>query len=74
MKKTLSYMGIFVLYSLHQDFWFWNNGTLIFGVFPVGLLYHVGFCVAASLLLLSLIRNAWPAHLQVREEDEDSKE
>ncbi|MEE8257150.1 MAG: DUF3311 domain-containing protein [Acidobacteriota bacterium] len=74
MKKALSYVGLIVLYFLHQDFWFWNNGTLVFGVLPVGLLYHLGFCVAASLLLLSLIRNAWPDHLQVREEGEDSKE
>ena len=74
MKKTLSYVGLIVLYFLHQDFWFWNDGTLVFGVLPVGLLYHLCFCVAASLILLSLIRNAWPDHLQVREEGEDSKE
>ena len=74
MKKSLSYAALIALYFLHQDLWFWNNGTLVFGVLPVGLLYHVGFCVAASLILLSLIRNAWPGHLQVGKDGEDGKE
>ncbi len=40
MKKTAVYLGILVLGLLHQDFWFWDDPTLIFGFLPVGLAYH----------------------------------
>ena len=35
---------------------------------PIGLTYQVLFCVAASILMASLVRLAWPAHLEVEAE------
>ena len=73
MKKNLTYVAAVVLYFLHQDLWFWNNGILVFGVIPIGLLYHFLYCLVASLLLVFLIRNAWPAQLKVDARDKHSE-
>lgn len=43
-----------------QNFWMWPNSRLLGGL-PVNLLYHVGLCVAASLLLALVFRRGWPA-------------
>jgi hypothetical protein len=57
-----------VLYLLHNDLWLWNDATLIAGL-PVGLVYHIGFCFAASLTLYLLVTRAWPTHLEVLDAD-----
>ena len=57
------------LYALHQDFWFWRTpDPLAFGFLPSGLWYHGLYCVAAALLMWTLTRTAWPAHLEDGEE------
>ena len=61
LRRAL-YLVLIALYLLHNDLWFWNNPRLLAGI-PVGLVYHMGFCVAASLLMLALVRQAWPRHL-----------
>lgn len=62
--QRLLYLAIVVMYLLHQDFWFWDDATLVFGVVPVGFLYHIVYCFAASALLFALTRLAWPSHLE----------
>ena len=47
------------LFVLHQDVWFWRDVRLVFGL-PVGLAYHVAFCVAASVVLALAVRWSWP--------------
>jgi len=68
MKKAFPtwtlYAGLVALYLLHNDIWYWNDPSLVLGL-PIGLLYHFGFCIAASLLLLLLVTYAWPRHLEV---------
>ena len=68
MKRTLLVIAVIIVYVLHQDFWFWRT-TLIFGVvpfgfIPIGLFYHAGFAVLASLLMWLLVTHAWPSHLE----------
>jgi len=70
-KWTL-YAGLVVLYLLHNDLWYWNDATLVFGL-PIGLLYHFGFCIAASLLLFLLVTYAWPKHLEVDTPEETTR-
>ena len=36
------------LVVLHQDVWFWDDGKLVFGFFPITLLYHAGISFAAG--------------------------
>ncbi|MDZ7343179.1 MAG: hypothetical protein ONA90_01560 [candidate division KSB1 bacterium] len=75
MKKPLPkwplYLGLFVLYWLHNDLWFWHDPSLVLGL-PVGLLYHIGFCAAASVMMFLLVNNAWPRHLKVKERGEQN--
>jgi hypothetical protein len=52
------------LYAAHQDFWFWGDARpLVFGFLPIGLFYHACYTVAASGLMIALVRYAWPADL-----------
>ena len=67
--RGLLYAGLFVLYLLHNDLWYWNDARLVLGL-PIGLLYHFGFCIAASGLLYLLVKYAWPRHLEVENEEE----
>ena len=57
--RRLVYAALFVVYLLHNDLWLWHDSRIILGL-PVGLLYHVGFCAAASGILYLLIRFCWP--------------
>ncbi len=69
MKKWMLYTGLAVLYLLHNDLWFWKDPSLVAGL-PVGLLYHIGFCVAASVMMMLLVNNAWPRHLKAKGPEE----
>ena len=64
MKKGLLFSGLTILFLLHNDLWYWNNGNLFAGV-PIGLLYHVGYCLAAGLFFIWLVKRAWPKDLEV---------
>ncbi|NQV28016.1 MAG: hypothetical protein HQ518_27005 [Rhodopirellula sp.] len=52
-----------LLVILHHDFWFWNDPTLVFGWFPIGLLYHVVLSIVAAGFWLLAVQYAWPAYL-----------
>lgn len=69
MKKWMLYAGLVTLYLLHNDLWFWNDSSLVLGL-PVGLLYHIVFCVAASVMMMLLVNNAWPRHLKATGQEE----
>jgi uncharacterized oligopeptide transporter (OPT) family protein len=68
------YGALVVLYLLHNDLWLWHDGSRVFGL-PVGLVYHVGFAVATSVVLTLLVIYAWPDHLEVADaEAHDAKQ
>lgn len=68
MKKVSLTLLVGVVYLLHQDCWNWKAiQPLTFGFLPVGLAYHVGYSLLATVLMAVLVRFAWPSHL-----DEDS--
>ena len=58
-KKWLPIGALSLLFLLHQDTWNWNDPTLILGL-PVGLTYHIGFCLLTAAVMLVLVRFAWP--------------
>lgn len=62
------YAALLVLYLLHNDLWLWDDASLLFG-HPVGLVYHIGFAVATSIVLTLLVLKAWPEHLEVSDDD-----
>ncbi|HEU4386721.1 MAG TPA: hypothetical protein VFV34_02910 [Blastocatellia bacterium] len=74
MKRVLLTAPVIILYALHQDFWFWRSAEpLVFGFLPVGLFYHALFTAAVSLLMLALVKHAWPSHLEEQFEREEGR-
>ena len=65
--RWLLYLGLFALYLLHNDLWLWDDPSLVLGL-PVGLLYHIGFCFAATVLIILLVIYAWPSELDSEED------
>ena len=65
MKRTLLTVTILGVYAAHQDFWYWRDvKPLVFGFMPIGLFYHACFSVVASVLMLILVKFAWPDNLE----------
>jgi hypothetical protein len=59
---TLLILGVYVL---HQDFWNWRTAEpLVFGFLPIGLAYHAGYSVLASIMMAVLVKFVWPKHLE----------
>ncbi len=46
--KYLIWFLIALLIVLHQDYWQWNDTTLLFGFLPRTLAYHAGLSIAAA--------------------------
>ena len=63
-RSWLLYAALAGLYLLHNDLWLWNDPALVLGL-PVGLAYHVAFCVATAVVLTLLVIYAWPDDLEV---------
>lgn len=51
---------VLLLLVLHQDNWLWENDTLVFGIFPIGLFYHACISIAASATWFLATKIAWP--------------
>ncbi len=61
---TLIWVAVVLLFALHQDVWFWNDRTLLFGFMPVGLAYHAAYSLVASVLWALAVRFAWPDRIE----------
>jgi hypothetical protein len=51
---------VLLMLILHQDNWFWNDTTLVFGFMPIGLFWHACISIAASITWFLATRIAWP--------------
>ena len=54
---------VLLLLILHQDFWFWENDTLLFGFMPIGLFFHALISLAAGVTWFLATKHCWPAEL-----------
>ena len=61
--RSLLYVALSLAFLLHNDLWLWDDARMLGGL-PVGLLYHVGFCLAVALLMWLLVKFAWPQDLE----------
>jgi hypothetical protein len=61
---------VLLLLILHQDNWFWTDGTLVFGFVPIGLVWHAGISIAAAGTWLLATKIAWPIHDDPSREDQ----
>ena len=59
--RAILFAGLPVLYVLHQDWWFWNDPTLVGGVLPAGLAYQVVYTLVVCLWMTLLVLFAWRA-------------
>ena len=67
-KKVLLTLLIAMVYLLHQDFWNWKKiEPLVFHFLPIGLAYHAGYSILASITMAILVKFAWPKHLESTE-------
>lgn len=65
MPPVVAALLVALMFVLHQDLWFWRTARpLVFGVLPIGLAYHAGFTLAASVLMWLLVKYVWPSHLE----------
>ena len=62
---------VILLGILHYDFWWWDDRSLVFGVLPIGLAYHLAFSVAAGLTWALVIRFAWPDRVEAWADEVD---
>ena len=67
--RALLYAALVLLFVLHQDLWLWDDPRIVLGL-PVGLSYHVVYCLVASLLLGRTVRFAWPEGAEAPEDQE----
>jgi hypothetical protein len=61
--KYLIWGLILLLAVLHQDNWFWDDTTLVFGFMPIGLFYHACISAIAGLLWFLATKYCWPPGL-----------
>ena len=53
--RSLLYGLLVLRFLLHNDFWFWKTPQLVLGM-PVGLLYHIGYCLVATWLMAAFVK------------------
>jgi hypothetical protein len=61
--QKLIWLLVAVLIIVHQDFWYWEDSTLVFGFMPIGLFYHACISLAAGMVWLLACVFAWPQEL-----------
>ena len=57
------------MFVLHQDFWWWDDATLVLGFLPVGLAFHALFSIGCAVLGWLAIKIAWPHDLEAFAEE-----
>lgn len=60
---------VVALLVLHQDNWFWEDGTLVFGVLPIGMFWHVCLSIGATLTWALATKIAWPLDEEASSEE-----
>ena len=53
------FLALVLAFLLHQDLWFWNDSRIVLGL-PIGLLYHLIYCLGISVMMALLLRFYWP--------------
>ena len=63
MRKVVTILVI-VLAIAHQDFWLWNDDTLILKFIPIGLAYHALYSICCAVVWGMAVKFAWPAEIE----------
>ena len=62
-KRTLILIFFLLLFALHQDFWWKDDPTLVLGVLPISLAYHVVWTLLVALGWFLVGKYCWPDSL-----------
>jgi len=62
-KRTLIVGFFLLLFILHQDFWWKDDPTLVLGVLPISLAYHVVWTLLVALGWFIVAKYFWPQAL-----------
>ena len=68
--RWLVWLLVLALFILHQDCWFWDDRTLVFGFMPIGLFYHAVFSVAAAVTWALAVNLSWPDQIEAWADEE----
>jgi hypothetical protein len=61
MSKRTLIIGFFILlFILHQDFWWKDDPTLVLGILPISLAYHVVWTLLVALAWFFVAKYFWP--------------
>jgi hypothetical protein len=64
MSKRSLIVGFFLLlFILHQDFWWKDDPTLVLGILPISLAYHVVWTLLVALGWYLVGKYFWPHSL-----------
>jgi hypothetical protein len=59
MRYVIAILVVLLL-VMQQDYWLWNDTTLVFGFLPGCLAWHMLVSVCAALVWLLTVLFAWP--------------
>ena len=59
-RRWLAVVLVILLAIFHHDFWLWDDPSLVADFLPIGLAYHAGFSVVASLVWAVVVYLVWP--------------
>lgn len=62
--RKLVWILVLILLVIHQDFWFRDDRSLVFGFMPIGLAYHALFSIAAACVWTMAVKFAWPTRVE----------
>ena len=63
-SATVVWVLVVALGFLHNDLWWWNDNTLVFGFMPMGLAFHALFSILAAGVWALALKWAWPHELE----------
>jgi hypothetical protein len=69
--RSLVWLLFVLMFLVHQDFWWWDDSSLVLGFLPVGLAFHGLFSIGCSLLGWLAITKAWPTELEAFADDKE---
>lgn len=72
--KHIIFLLVAGLLIVHQDFWYWNDKTAVFGFIPIGLFYHACISLAAGFVWFLACNLTWPEELDDFEDEISAKE
>lgn len=67
MNRYVIWGALLLLVVLHQDYWQWNNASLLFGFLPYTLAYHAALSLLAAAVWWVAATFFWPEDLEFQD-------